>query len=79
MSETDQAQMVEEAWIEQPPSSAGASDLALDEFQVSEEILAHIEAGRTEDEGPPFPCLPLLPQLVSWSMLSLRLSPSPVK
>ena len=50
MSETAQVQMVQEALIEQQSPCAEASDLNLD-VQVSEEILARIEAGLTEEEG----------------------------
>ena len=52
MSETVQVQMVQEALIEQQSPCAEASDLNLDDLvQVSEEILARLEAGLTEEEG----------------------------
>ena len=52
MSETAQEQMVQEALIEQQSPCAEASDVNLDlDVQVSEEILASLEAGLTEEEG----------------------------
>jgi uncharacterized protein (DUF1786 family) len=53
MSETAQVQMVQEALIEQQSPCAEASDVNLDDLdvQVSEEILARLEAGLTEEEG----------------------------
>jgi hypothetical protein len=49
MSETAQVQMVQEALIEQQSPCAEASDPDLDDVQVSEEILARIEADLTEE------------------------------
>jgi hypothetical protein len=51
MSETAQVQMIQEALIEQQSPCAEASDLNLDDVQVSEEILTRIEAGLNEEEG----------------------------
>jgi len=48
MSETAQVQVVQEALIEQQSPCAEARDLDLDDFQVSEEIFARIEAGLVE-------------------------------
>jgi hypothetical protein len=55
MSETAQVQMVEEALIEQQSPCAEASDLNLD-VQVSEEILARIEAGLAEEGMAAWQC-----------------------
>ena len=55
MSETAQVQMVQEASIEQQSPCAEASDLNLD-VQVSEEILARIEAGLTEEGMAAWQC-----------------------
>ena len=55
MSETAPVQMVQEALIEQQSPCAEASDLNLD-VQVSEEILARIEACLTEEGMAAWQC-----------------------
>jgi hypothetical protein len=56
MSETAQVQMVQEALIEQQSPCAQASEVDLDDFQVSEEILARIEAGLAGEEMAAWQC-----------------------